>query len=214
MPSHSDQRPYIVAVTGGIGSGKSAGTEHFKALGITVIDTDIISRQLLIPGEPALAEIQSHFGDHVLNIDGTLNRQLIREKVFHNVLELQWLENLLHPLIRAYVKEYIYSPEVAESLYVLLVIPLLTKSKGYGGLYDRVLVVDVPETLQKKRAAIRDNTSLETIERIMLSQGTRDARLRLADDVLDNSGTLDQLPDKVRKLHEQYSILARQPKNH
>lgn len=199
--------PFIIAITGGIGSGKSAAAEIFCNLGIFVIDTDVIARDLVATGTPALAAISEHFGADVLNQESSLNRKALRERVFDNSDDRKWLENLLHPLINEQVLELIQAH--SKDAYVVLVLPLLTQESSYNELIDRVLVIDVPESVQKERAASRDNTTSEAIERIMLSQSSREERLAIANDVIDNSGSTAHLAKQVQKRHEHYQRLKR-----
>lgn len=191
---------YLVGLTGGIASGKSAAAAHFRELGVEVIDADQVSRDLVTPGSPALAAIAAHFGDWVLAPGGGLDRAALRGVVFGNPEAKVWLERLLHPLIREEIARRI---ENAASDYVVLEVPLLLESGEYA-FVDRVLVVDLPPELQLERAQARDNRPREEIENIIAAQMPRQERLRLADDVIDNSGPPERLVQEVNRLHEFY----------
>jgi len=195
---------YVVGLTGGIGSGKSAVGNCFRELGIKVVDADQMSRRVVEPGMPALAEIARHFGDDILLADGTLNRALLREKIFDNESERLWLEALLHPLIREATGEEL---ESATSPYAVLESPLLLEM-GQKATVNRVLVVDVPVDVQVARACRRDNNAEAQIRAIIAAQISREDRLAQADDVIDNTCPLAELPEKVAQLHTRYLELA------
>ena len=194
-----------IGITGGIGSGKSTAANLFAQLGVTVINLDQISRDVVKPGSPTLTEIQLHFGSTILSDDGTLNRQKLREIVFQNDSERIWLEDLLHPLIRKKQEDLIQS---AQSSYVVIEIPLLTEN-NLQKTVDRVLVIDAAEQDQIYRAAMRDDTDKDQISAILKSQASRQERLAIADDVIENSGTMEALSEKVPQLHEKYLELAK-----
>jgi dephospho-CoA kinase len=197
---------YVVGLTGGIGSGKSAASDHFKQLGITIVDADYAAREVVKPGTPALQKIQQHFGDEIIQRDGKLDRGKLRQRIFASADEKQWLETLLHPLIRTQMETEL---QQAQSPYAILSAPLLIE----GGLYqrcDRVLVVDIPETLQITRTANRDSNSEEQIKKIIGSQISRKERLQKADEILDNSGSLAELQQQVETLHTTYLNYARE----
>lgn len=195
---------YVVGLTGGIGSGKSAAAAAFAELGITVVDADWAARVVVQPGMPVLAQIAGHFGAEVLQEDGGLDRARLRGIVFDNETERRWLEQLLHPLIR---EEILHRLAAAQSPYAILESPLLIESGQYQ-LVDRICVVDLPETLQIARAGARDGADPEQIRKIMAAQLSREERLARADDVLDNSGAPEALQQKVMALHGQYLLLA------
>ncbi|MEZ5530249.1 MAG: dephospho-CoA kinase [Porticoccaceae bacterium] len=197
---------YIIGLTGGIGSGKSAVANEFLNLGITVVDADQAAREAVFPGTPALKAIAEHFGNGILLPNGSLDRAALREIVFANPTERLWLQALLHPIIRKIVIDALNR---AASPYVILESPLLLETDQHT-LTNRVLVVDVPEELQIKRAGQRDNNNEEQIRAIMASQMARPDRLARADEVVDNSGTPEELGQAVLKLHQQYLILAKQ----
>lgn len=196
---------YIVGVTGGIGSGKSTVANLFAELGITVVDADIIARDVVAVGEPALEAISTYFGPEVIADDGSLNRSALRKCVFENAAHRQWLEALLHPQIR---QRMITQCQLATSDYCLLVVPLLVENK-LTELCHRVLVVDVTPEQQVARTLQRDQTDAAQVRAIMKSQASREQRLAAADDVLDNnSSDLGQLQQRVTELHQQYLTLA------
>jgi dephospho-CoA kinase len=194
----------IIGLTGGIGSGKSTVADYFKALGVPIIDTDAIARELVEPGHPALQEIVSHFGPAIVDDEGALRRDQLRHEVFADPHARKRLESILHPRIRHEVKQHI-----ARLLtpYCLVVIPLLVE-KGWQNEVDRVLVVDTPEETQLRRTMIRDGISQKEAENIMHTQVSRQERLQAAHDVLHNDSDLDALKDQMDKLHKKYIQLA------
>ncbi|MCW8125636.1 dephospho-CoA kinase [Microbulbifer halophilus] len=198
---------FIVGLTGGIGSGKSAAAECFRKLGVNVVDADWAARVVVEPGQPALEKIAEHFGADVLRDTGALDRARLRGLIFDNPAERGWLEGLLHPLIR---EEIVRALRANESTYAILESPLLIES-GQTELVDRVCVVDLPETLQLERASARDGNDPEQIRKIMAAQLSRQGRLEKADDVLDNSGSLAGLQEQVEALHRKYREMASQP---
>ena len=197
-------RPFVVGLTGGIGSGKSTVAQAFAARGIEVIDADAISRAQVAPGSAALRAIAKHFGAGYLLPDGSLNRRLLRERLFAEPEERLWLEGLLHPRIREEIKARLAG---STGEWVLLMVPLLLESGAYRWV-DRVLVVDLPEALQLARASQRDGSDTATIQAIMDSQFSREDRLAQADDVIDNSGAPGELVSQVDRLMALYGELA------
>lgn len=195
---------FIVGLTGGIGSGKTAVSRRFEALGITVVDADVVAREVVEPGTPALAQIRAHFGAEVLLPDGQLDRAALRRIVFSDPEAKRWLEALLHPLIGS---ETLRQLDSAPGPYVLLASPLLVES-GQTSICNRVLVVDAPEAVQLQRTMQRDTNDVEQVRRIIASQATREQRLAAADDVIDNSGAEAALDAQVAALHQQYLELA------
>jgi dephospho-CoA kinase len=193
----------VLGLTGGIGSGKSAAADAFAQLGIEVIDADHAARWVVEPGRPALAKIVDRFGDAVLLSDGQLNRAALRERIFAEPEQRQWLEALLHPLIREEISQFLVA---AQSPYVILVSPLLIESGQYKTV-QRVLVVDVPRELQLQRALQRDQVSETQLRAIMQAQLERDERLKFADDVLCNAADKSALQREVARLHEYYLTL-------
>ncbi len=197
---------FVVGVTGGIGSGKTAVTNCFADFGIAIVDADVASRIVVEPGRPALAAIADRFGPDMLLADGTLNRPAMRREIFSDPEKKRWLETLLHPLINAEVHHQL---EQATSPYAIFVSPLLVEGT-HGSLCNRVLVVDVPEEVQLARTMARDDNDAEQVKRIIASQASREQRLARADDVIENTGTLTELRTKVEALHRRYLQLATQ----
>lgn len=197
---------YTVALTGGIGSGKSTVANEFAHLGINVIDADIIARQVVESGTPALATIAEHFGTAMLTPEGTLNRRALREKIFSHPDEKIWLNALLHPLIQ---QETQRQRQKITSPYALWVVPLLVENNLHHRA-DRVLVVDVTRETQIQRTLQRDHISREQAENILAAQATREARLAIADDIINNNGAPDTIISDVARLHAHYLELAAQ----
>lgn len=197
---------YTVALTGGIGSGKSTVANAFAQLGVTVVDADIIARQVVNPGSSALAAIVDHFGLTVCDAHGELDRRALREKVFASADEKNWLNALLHPLIGEQTRREIAR---ATSAYVLWVVPLLVENQLAKNA-DRVLVVDVTPETQLARTVLRDGVSCDLAQRMLAAQASRSARLAVADDVIDNNGLPGNLAADVARLHQHYLHLAAQ----
>lgn len=198
---------FVVAVTGGIASGKSIVTSCFQGLGVTVYDADIIARDLVAPGQPALDEIVTAFGPHILNPDGTLDRHQLRDSIFNDVAKRQKLQSILHPRIR---KNLLAAVQTTEGSYCVLAIPLLVETYRDYDWVDRVLVIDVPESTQMQRLLERDGMTEELAHQILSNQASRSERLALADDVIENTGTLAALTQAVNALHQRYIALARE----
>ncbi|MBY5992134.1 dephospho-CoA kinase [Ferrimonas balearica] len=196
---------FIVGLTGGIGSGKSKVSDQFEQLGITVVDADVIAREVVAPGSEGLKTIAAHFGPEVLTEQGELDRAALRARVFDNENERQWLNGLTHPLIR---QRMLSQCEAATSPYALMVVPLMVEN-GLNQLVHRLAVVDVPESVQQNRTAQRDGTDEAEVAKIMARQASREERLAEADDVIDNSGSVAQLQQQVQTLHHTYLELAR-----
>lgn len=194
----------IVGITGGIGSGKSAVTDLFEGFGITVVDADRAARIIVEPGKPALAQIADHFGQQILQSDGTLDRAALRQRVFSDEQERRWLEQLTHPLIGQEILDQITS---SRSPYTILSSPLLLET-SQRELTDLVVVVDAPEELQVQRTVARDDNEEAQVKRIMAAQMKRQARLAKADIVIDNSRTLDDLSSQVEELHKEFLLRA------
>ena len=197
-------QPFRVALTGGIASGKSTVANLFAELGVPLIDTDVIARQVVEPGQPALAEVVATFGPDVLDADGRLDRRRMRERIFSDPAAKQRLEAILHPSIRA---EMARQSGAARGPYQVLVIPLLTEGKRRDHV-DRVLLVDVPEELQIQRLMMRDGVTHEQAAASLNAQAKRAERLAMADDVVRNTGRVDDLREEVAKLHAKYLALA------
>lgn len=193
-----------VGLTGGIGSGKSAVSEIFSATGVPVVDADVISRVVVEPGQPALVDIAAHFGDSILLSDGALNRRALRDIIFSDPAEKDWLESLLHPRIEQQIIEAL---EAATADYAVLVSPLLLETSQHH-LVHRILVVDCPPETQIRRVTRRDETSAGQVRSIMQAQLDRQERLGRAHDVLSNDSDLESLREKVQQLHERYLGIA------
>lgn len=195
---------FKVGLTGGIGSGKSTLARLFSKLDVCVINLDEISRQVVLPGQPALNQIEHRFGPGILTCSGELDRSKLRQRVFDSKIDREWLESLLHPLIRKRQDELIAA---APGTYVVIEIPLLVENK-LAGTVDRVLVVDLPRETQIERAADRDDSTPLEITKILEAQATRQDRLAAADDVLSNDGSIEELRTKAEALHQKYLQLA------
>lgn len=195
---------YVVALTGGIGSGKSTVSDAFSRLGVPVVDADIIARQVVKPGTVALQQIAQHFGSSILLADGSLDRKKLRAKIFSDPDEKQWLNRLLHPLIQQQTQQQISS---IKAPYLLWVVPLLVEN-NLCWRANRILVVDVSIETQLRRTMARDGTNQQQAEQILAAQTSRAARLSYADDVLNNDGSSDELMNKIAQLHQKYLTLA------
>ena len=196
--------PFRIALTGGIASGKTTVANLFAELGVPLIDTDVIARQVVEPGQPALAAVVASFGRDVLDTEGRLDRRRMRERIFTDPTAKQRLEAILHPAIRAEMER---QSREAGGPYQVLVIPLLTEGKRRDHV-DRVLLVDVPEELQIQRLMMRDGVTHEQARKSLDAQATRAERLAIADDVVRNTGRVDELREKVAQLHANYLALA------
>jgi dephospho-CoA kinase len=195
---------FVVGLTGGIGSGKTAVSDRFAAFGIGVVDGDVASRAVLAPGTPALEAVARRFGPELIQHDGTLDRAELRRRVFADPQQRRWLETLTHPLISAWLRDRLAA---ADSRYVLLVNPILIES-GQASRCSRVLVVDVAEALQVERTVARDRNTTEQVRAIMAAQVSRDQRLAAADDVIVNDQGLEHLDAEVARLHANYLELC------
>ncbi|QXI42810.1 dephospho-CoA kinase [Pseudomonas wayambapalatensis] len=195
--------PWILGMTGGIGSGKSAAAERFVELGVHLVDADQAARWVVEPGRPALASIVERFGAGVLLDDGTLDRSALRQQIFADPAQRRWLEQLLHPLIGQEIFSYLAK---AESPYAVYVSPLLIESGQYQKT-QRILVIDVPQEVQIARTLQRDNISEEQVQAILKAQLAREERLRHADDVVVNDRDLPWLHQQIDQLHAFYLTL-------
>lgn len=200
-----DWSVYRVGLTGGIASGKSTVAALFAALGVPVIDTDLLARQVVAPGTPGLEAVVAAFGTDVLQPDGTLDRRRLRDRAFATTGQRQQLEAILHPRIRELMEALSTS---SGGPYQILVIPLLIES-GLTARVDRVLVVDCSESVQRSRLRVRDGESPAGADRLLASQVDRETRLTRADDVLPNEGTRDELQRRIDELHANYLQAAR-----
>ena len=196
---------FTVVLTGGIASGKSTVSDLFAELGVPVVDTDLIARELVQPGEPALNAVVDAFGRECLDARGALDRGRMRSIVFADPEARRHLESILHPLIGAEVRRRLSALDAA---YCIVVIPLYAESSAYGWI-DRVLVVDVDETTQIARVMQRDGISRDLAQAMLTSQAGRQERLALADDVISNEGSIEALSAQVRELHKRYLGLAK-----
>ncbi len=195
----------VVALTGGIGSGKTTACQLFKKLGTPIIDADEIARLLVQPGQPALNEIVKQFGQSILTAEGTLNRAKLRQIIFSDVDNKTWLESILHPRIRQEMARRINE---LNAPYCIVAIPLLVETNQME-IADRILVIDAPETEQLKRVTLRDNQSQAEIAEIISSQATPTARLAVADDIIHNDGDLERLQQQVESHHQKYLSLGK-----
>lgn len=196
---------WTLGITGGIGSGKTAVAQLFTNKGIETIDADQAARWVVNKGKPALTKIVEHFGSQVLLEDGNLNRAALRQEIFQNPQQRQWLEHLLHPIIRQEICQFL---ENTNSPYSILVSPLLIEAKQYE-LVNRVLVIDTTESIQITRSMQRDSNSEQQIRAIMQTQLTRDKRLHYADDIIVNDQDMHHLEQQVEQLHQFYLTLCK-----
>jgi dephospho-CoA kinase len=198
-------RPLRIGLTGGIASGKSTVAERFIELGVPVIDADEVARALVLPGQPGLKRVVDKFGAGVLSADGQLDRRALRNQVFSDPALRKELEGILHPLIRAELERR--ATAAGGDVYVVMAIPLLVESGGRNRV-DRILVVDVDEAVQLQRVMDRDSSTIDEARAILAAQASRAVRLKAADDVLVNSGTVSELRQAVDRLHGRYLGLA------
>ncbi|MCH8544383.1 MAG: dephospho-CoA kinase [Alcanivorax sp.] len=195
---------FVVGLTGGIGSGKTAASDYLAEQGIVVVDADLASRVVVEPGQPALDEIEARFGSAVIATDGTLDRRALRERVFADPAERKALEAITHPAIGAEIMRQL---QAARSPYTVLVSPLLLETSQHK-MAQRILLVDVPEALQIARTTSRDTVAAEQVEAIMAAQMPRAEKLARADDVVTNDGDLSHLHAQLDTLHAQYLAMA------
>ncbi len=193
---------FVIGITGGIGSGKTAVTDRFQARGITIADADVASREVVQPGMPALEAIAEHFGPEVIQADGTMDRAAIRKIVFAEPDERKWLESVTVPAIMNNLREVLTR---STSPYSLL---MLSSGTGQSPLVQRSLVVDAPPEVQIARVMARDANDEEQVRAIMAAQPSRETRLEYADDVIINDGSLERLDEVVKVLHEKYLKMA------
>jgi len=194
----------VIGLTGGIASGKSEAAACFAALGVPVLDADLIARDLVAPGQPLLAEILARFGTDLRRPDGSLDRAALGRRVFADPAARRQLEQLLHPAVRAEMQHRLTMLEVP---YAILMVPLLVEA-GMTDLVDRVLVIDVPEALQQQRCQRRDGHDTAQVARIIAAQADRATRLAAADDVIVNDADLEALRDAITRQHQHYLALA------
>ena len=197
--------PYVVGLTGGIGSGKSAVASAFASLGVEIVDADVLAHQLSAPGQPGYAAIRGQFPDIALLPDGEIDRAQLRSRVFADPAARVRLEAALHPLIAAAARREM---QAWRGAYGIAVVPLLLERGRLSSSVDRVLVVDCPEDAQVARVVARSGMSAAEVRAIMATQTSRQARLAAADDVVDNAGPPDAIPPQVAELDRRYRALA------
>jgi dephospho-CoA kinase len=194
----------IVGLTGGIGSGKSEASKRFATRGVQIVDADIVAREVVASGSAALVQIAAHFGADILDAAGNLNRSKLRDIIFSEPTEKQWLEALLHPIINAEIRRQLSG---ATSAYAILASPLLLETQQFQ-LVDRILVIDTSEQHQLERASKRDKNNEAQIKAIMRTQLSRQERCARATDIIQNHGSIDELDMQVEKLHQLYLALV------
>lgn len=202
--SESESRPMRIGLTGGIASGKSRVADLFAARGIPIIDTDIVARQVTEPGTPGLAAIAAAFGKDYLHSDGTLDRTHLRSLIFADPPSRQRLDAILHPLI---LEASMTAADKAEGPYLIFAVPLLVET-AFNNWVDRVLVVDCPPDLQQARLMSRDSETAGSAGAMIAAQASRESRLAIADDIIMNDGSLQDLEAKVERLHQVYLSLS------
>ncbi|WP_180002779.1 MULTISPECIES: dephospho-CoA kinase [unclassified Acinetobacter] len=197
---------FVLGLTGGIGSGKSAASQWFEAQGIAVVDADIVAREVVDIGQPALQQIQQAFGDWVLLKDGSLNRRVLREHIFQSPEARKTLENITHPAIRTSIIQQLHA---AQSPYAILVSPLLFETNQHE-LTQHTLLIDAAIELQIQRASQRDGQNVEQIQKIIAAQMPREQKRAMADDIVLNDGELEHLYAHLTPLHEKYLQMTAQ----
>lgn len=197
---------FVLGLTGGIGSGKSAASQWFEAQGIAVVDADIVAREIVDIGQPALQQIREAFGDWVLLQDGSLNRRALREHIFQSPEARKTLENITHPAIRTSIIQQLHA---AQSPYAILVSPLLFETNQHE-LTQHTLLIDAAIELQIQRASQRDGQNVEQIQKIIAAQMPREQKRAMADDIVLNDGELEHLYAHLTPLHEKYLQMATQ----
>lgn len=210
MSGPGGSRGFIVGLTGGIGSGKSAVSGEFARLGAAVVDTDVIAHKLTGPGGAAMPALRDAFGAGIVAADGRLDRAAMRALAFSDAAVRQRLEAILHPMIRELADRHCRAALAAGTPYVILVVPLLVETDGYRQRVDRIAVVDCPDDARIARVMARSGLSRQEVERIFGAQANREDRLALADDVIDNGGDLAALAGQIALLDRKYRALAAQ----
>jgi len=200
MQERGKKTPYIIGLTGGIGSGKSTISSMFEELGAEIVDADKISHSIVSKNKPHYKEIVNHFGSQILNEQEELNRPLLRKIIFNDSEEKAWLEDLMHPAIKNTILGIV---KESQNPYIILSVPLLLESGNYE-FVDRVLVIDVPESLQLERIGKRDNISAELAQNIIKSQISRGERNKKADDIIINDAPIEDIRKLVVQLHNKY----------
>ena len=201
---------YIIGLTGGIGSGKSAVADCFSFHGVPVIDTDVVAHSLTVAGGAAMPDILAAFGDKMLTKEGALDRAAMRTHVFAHPEDRKRLEAIIHPLIREAVEKKIQAAALQHPLYLVLVVPLLIESDSYRERVHRIAVVDCPESIQIQRVMQRNGLSHSEVEDLLHAQAKREQRLAAADDLIQNDGEISALAPQVALLHQKYCKLAQQ----
>jgi len=196
---------FVVGLSGGIGSGKTVASDHFASLGVNVVDTDIIARQIVEPGQPALTKLVLEFGDEILEPSGDLNRGMLRKIAFASAENKAKLDSITHPAIRL---ETLRQIEQCESNYCLVVVPLLTAESPFSKFMQRIVIVTADEEVKIDRVKKRSGLSREEVLKIMSTQLEDEDRLKFADDVIENNSTLKHVYAEVEKLHKHYTKLA------
>ena len=194
----------LVGLTGGIASGKTLVTDYFKSFGALIIDADLLAREVVVPGSPGLEALSAHFGPDILADDGTLDRAALRHIVFADPVELEFLDNTLHPLIRQLSDQRIAAARHEGYPYVIYAVPLLLET-GQQKRFDRIVVIDVPESVQLQRLLARDDSTETEAKAILAAQTNRERRLAIADDIIDNAGSKAKTHEQVSELHRLYS---------
>ena len=190
----------IIGLTGGIGSGKSAAANFFQNEGINVIDADNLAREVIAQNTPGFKSVVDYFGSNIIDVDGSINRSKLRQEVFDNEQKKKVLESITHPLVRNLMEERI---KTSKSSYSIIMVPLIFETKSMSA-YNRILVIDCDPELQLERATLRDNNSREQIQKILDSQCSREERLSIANDVIPNNDSLDDLKTRSLSMHKFY----------
>jgi len=193
---------YVVALTGGIGAGKSEASRIFASLGVPIVDVDVISRNLTSAGQPIVQEIAAAFGKEFMTEDGALNRTVMRERIFAVDSDRKKLEAILHPVIHATAMRELFKNTTAD--YQILAIPLFFETNRYSGVVKNTLLIDCEESQQISRTIQRNGMTEAAVRSIIAAQASRSFRRALANDIIDNNGSLDELVEKVKEKHEKY----------
>lgn len=201
------RRTLVIGLTGGIGSGKTLASDHFASLGVNIIDTDVIARDIVKPGQQALADLVSEFSQDIVNSDGTLNRAALRTMAFSSPGNKAKLDAITHPAIRQQTLNQI---EQSNSEYCIVVVPLLSQDSPFLSVMERVISVTADRQTKINRVKIRSRLSTEEVEKIMQTQLSDEQRLAFSDDIIENNTDKQHVRNEVEKLHEKYLTLAKQ----
>ena len=196
-----------VALSGGIASGKTTVSNTFKELGVPVVDADVLSRKVVEPGTEGLLAVVDRFGQSILQSDGSLDRKKLRQIVFSDPAARTDLENIIHPRVRELTQQFLNQQKANGCIYCMVVIPLLIETNQQKN-YDHIVIVDVEKQTQLERLMARDNSSLKLAENILKSQASRKQRLAIADDVVSNTGSIDETKAQVKALHKKLANVA------